>query len=79
VQINRVETRPGVLPVIRELPARVELPKPAVSTGMRLLLADRGGKISSASSDQFVYHGLTFTRQATIDWWIREATFDELK
>ena len=73
-----------MLPVMRELTMHVltgdvVLPKPAVSPGTRLLLADRAGAFSEAVLDRFVYHGLTFARQTSGDWWVREARPDELK
>ena len=84
VRIDKIETRPGVLPVMRELLSRVPLPAPVVVSvpaapaGPRLLLADRTGAFGEAVLDRFIYHGLMFARQPSGDWWVRPAEPNEL-
>lgn len=78
IRIDRLDTRPGVLAVIKELRDRVILPAPPLATP-RLLLLDQSGKFVPETRDRFKWQGLMFSRQVNGDLWIRPLTPDELK
>lgn len=88
-RIDQLDTRPGVLAVMREVLARVSLPAPAPApvvvapaapaTGGRLLLADKSGQFVVAPAGDFIYYGNLYSRKANGDLWVRPARPDELR
>lgn len=73
IRIDQVDTRPGVLAIIRELQDRVILPAPPATTP-RVLLLDQAGKFVPETRDRFKWQGLMFSRQVNGDLWIRPLT-----